>query len=746
MVTILGIRHHGVGAAHQLQRRLHQIKPDLILVEGPAEADPLLPLVGDARLQPPVALLCYDESRPSRSTFYPFTAFSPEWQAMLYANDQRIPVRMIDLPQALRWAMDDEPADVAADHKTDYPDQPRDPLSYLARIAGFADSEMWWEQQFEQAFGRHTPEDHFEAVMLVMDTLRTSGVPSAFDAENALREAWMAQTIRKAQREMYQNIVVVCGAWHAPALVDLDKTQKNHEKLLKKLPKSRIKVGLTWIPWTNSRLSFLSGYGAGIYSPGWYGHLWENPDDRGDRWLSKVARLFRDKKMDISTAHVIEAARLAASLAGLRERPRPGLQEMNEATTTVMCMGDTILLDLVRRELIVGNQIGQVPPDLPKLPLQADVEEQARKLRMPQTDFEKEWKLDLRNELDLNRSIFLTRLNILGVHWATQEKYQGRGTFVEVWRVKWTPEMLVALIEQGIWGNTLYEAAGRYLAEEASHTASVDKLAGMIAKAIPAALYAALESIVDKMQSAAAVSADIAEMMRAVLPLADLGRYGNVRQLDQKAVEGLLEGLFTRISIGLPNACYGLDDDSAQHMFDLIRQVNSAVNTLDHEAWTAVWINALLQVSNKDGVSPVLSGCTCRLLLDARVLERGEAARRFAYFMSTGQESEQSAAWLEGFLKGSGMILLYDDVLWNLLYKWVAELPLEAFQHLLPILRRTFAAFIPAERKSLGEKARAGAVLGAEKDNSFESENHFDHALAEAALYLTIRILNPAIA
>ncbi|MFZ4475719.1 MAG: DUF5682 family protein, partial [Saprospiraceae bacterium] len=216
--------------------------------------------------------------------------------------------------------------------------------------------------------------------------------------------------------------------------------------------------------------------------------------------------------------------------------------------------------------------------------------------------------------------------------------------------------------------------------------------------------------------------------------------------LDKTAVNALLEGLFTRTSIGLPNACYGLDDESALSMFDLIRQVNAAVNTLENNTWTEVWTRALLLVSNKDGVSPVLSGCTCRLLLDARVLDRGEVARRFAYFMSAGQDSEHSAAWLEGFLKGSGMILLYDDVLWNLLYKWVAELSPQAFQGLLPILRRTFAAYIPAERKSLGEKARAGAVLGAEKDNSFESENHFDHALAESALYLTIRILNPAIA
>ena len=55
------------------------------------------------------------------------------------------------------------------------------------------------------------------------------------------------------------------------------------------------------------------------------------------------------------------------------------------------------------------------------------------------------------------------------------------------------------------------------------------------------------------------------------------------------------------------------------------------------------------------------------------------------------------------------MILLYDNVLWNLLYRWVFELSEEYFIELLPILRRTFSTFEPSERKQLGEKAKKGA-------------------------------------
>ena len=44
--------------------------------------------------------------------------------------------------------------------------------------------------------------------------------------------------------------------------------------LLKGMPK--MKVEATWVPWTYSRLTRQSGYGAGIDSPGWYSHLWEH--------------------------------------------------------------------------------------------------------------------------------------------------------------------------------------------------------------------------------------------------------------------------------------------------------------------------------------------------------------------------------------------------------------------------------------------------------------------------------------
>ena len=107
--------------------------------------------------------------------------------------------------------------------------------------------------------------------------------------------------------------------------------------------------------------------------------------------MSKVAALFRTKGMDISVAHVIEAVRLAQVAAALRSLPRPSLEEYNDAVTTVMGFGDSILLQVIREALVISDRMGSVPDDVPKVPLLVDVEKLLKRLRLPLTTEVKEF-------------------------------------------------------------------------------------------------------------------------------------------------------------------------------------------------------------------------------------------------------------------------------------------------------------------------------------------------------------------
>ena len=98
-----GIRHHGPGSARSLVRALQAVRPDVVLIEGPPDANDLLPLAAHAGLEPPVALLVYLPDRPRAAVLYPFARFSPEWQAIRYGLAHAVPLRFIDLPQSLRF-------------------------------------------------------------------------------------------------------------------------------------------------------------------------------------------------------------------------------------------------------------------------------------------------------------------------------------------------------------------------------------------------------------------------------------------------------------------------------------------------------------------------------------------------------------------------------------------------------------------------------------------------------------------
>ena len=757
MIHIFGIRHHGPGSARSLRAALEQLRPDIILVEGPPDADALIPLAAHPAMQPPVALLLYVPDQPRRAVYYPFARFSPEWQALQFGLAAGIPVRFIDLPQAHQLAevlsaefsvLNREPAttetsaEIAAENselsiQNSEPGPRADPLGWLAAAAGYGDGERWWEHMVEH---RRDGADLFAAIQEAMAALRAELPPDPSPNE-ARREAWMRQSVRAAQKQGFTNIAVVCGAWHAPALADLAGA-KADAALLKGLPK--IAVQATWVPWTHGRLAYQSGYGAGIESPGWYEHIWQageaghSTGELVTRWLARVARLLREQDLDISSAHVIEGVRLAEALAALRERPLPGLAELNEAVQAVFCFGSALPMRLIHEQLIVGEALGGVPDETPLAPLQQDLAREQKRLRMPAEASWRDYDLDLRKPNDLARSHLLHRLALLAIPWGDLLRGSGdKGTFHERWRVQWQPELTVALIEAGVWGNTIADAASAYTRAAAERAADLPALTELVNRALLAELPDVIGYLMQRLQDEAAISSDIAHLMEALPPLANVLRYGNVRNTDAGAVANVLDGLVARVCVGLPAASAALDDDAAEAMFGHILAVNGALGLLGRAGLVADWHAALGRLTGAN-IHGLITGRAVRILLDAGQLSAEAAARSFSQALSPAAPPPSSAAWVEGLLRNSGALLVHDSALWQIVDEWLAMLSSDLFVQTLPLLRRTFATFHPAERRMLGERARAGQGL---PDALARASAPLDHARGEAALPVVMRLL-----
>ncbi|GLW96911.1 DUF5682 family protein [Microtetraspora sp. NBRC 16547] len=805
--TILGVRHHGPGSARAVRSTLERLKPDIVLIEGPPEADALVPLAAEPDMEPPVALLAHVPGDPSKAAFWPFAVFSPEWQAIRYAADAGVEVRFCDLPAAHALALGGGRSREAE------PTVHVDPIGALAEAAGYDDPERWWEDAVEHRIEHGTDGEAghgsvFEAIAEAMAAVREGHTP---DPHEARREAYMRRTLRQAVKDGFGNIAVVCGAWHVPALATLPKAADDN-RLLKGMPK--VKVEMTWVPWTHGRLAAWSGYGAGVTSPGWYHHLFTAPDRPIERWLARAAAVLRQEDLPVSSAHVIEAVRLAHGLATLRDRPLAGLSEVGEAVRAVLCEGDELPADLVHRRMVVGERLGHVPDSTPMVPLQRHLREEQRRVKLKPEALERDHDLDLRRTLDLDRSRLLHRLRLIGVPWGTPRETRGKGTFKESWTLEWRPEFDVSLIEAAVWGITVEAAATARVCELAGKSALVnafgvhgapDRAAGdgtagdgtagdrtadhtldqvvdqadgapevslaelttLVEKCLLADLPDALPYVLRAIGDRAALDSDVGHLMAALPALVRAQRYGDVRGTPSAGLAAIVDSLLTRVCAGLPIAVTGLDEDPARQLVAQIDAVHSAVALLHdvprgdghrhdghearhgaghearqgagheagqgagHEAGQGAgheaghdaareagyetgrdsprdrWLATLRSLANRSDLPGVIEGRLVRILFDAQLAD--DVQIRMSRAMSLGHPPARAAAWIEGFLSGGGLLLVHDSRLLAAVDGWLTGLSPEAFVDVLPLLRRTFGAFAAPERRSIGERVRAGA-------------------------------------
>jgi hypothetical protein len=744
-VRILGIRHHGPGSAALLRKALDVLDPACVLVEGPPEGDELIHYIADPDLKPPVAMLLHASDEASLASFMPFAEFSPEWQAIHWALKHERPVRFCDWPAAISLILQK----AAREHPESAPPQPRaDALDLLASAAGYEDGETFWNGLIEQhgASGQEAL-SVFASIETAMTEARAQEGLSPQSPDEVLRnnqrEAFMRTNIRAALKEVEGNIAVVTGAWHISGLRQATKPADDRA-LIKDLP--RLKVEATWVPWTDSRLSAFSGYGAGVISPGWYRHLWSlytrkkmpSAQEFASAWQSRTAFKLREEGYTAPTASAIEATRLALGLAAIRDLPMPGIAEMREASLAAMCDGNPVPLAMLERKLYIGERVGEIGERVPQNPLARDLAEWQRKTRLKPQDLELEIKLDLRSEAGLLKSTLLHRLNLINVPWGKLLDAQaGRGTFREVWVIEWEPWYSVSLAEALVYGVTIEQAAANATLNKARETTSITELASLIQRALVSDLPETAASCIEQLQAVAVNSSDITDLMKAVSPLVRVLRYGTARRLPEDALRSLILSISVEINAGVRMGSRGLDEETAAARISAMEAYDEALRLFGDDALTSLWRDELGKIVSDDQVTSSIAGLSLRRLHDVRAWELETVAAEFARHTGSRQPKE-SGAFLEGFLRGGSEVLVQDEPLLQLLDAWLCELSETDFTDSLPLLRRSMSSFDTVARRRVLEKVQSGRQQGTSAASHLAPESN---PAFEAALPLLYRIL-----
>jgi len=425
----------------------------------------------------------------------------------------------------------------------------------------------------------------------------------------------------------------------------------------------------------------------------------------------------------------------------MRRRTLAGLSEVTDAAAAVLGEGGSAPMALVHEELVVGTAVGSVPDDTPMVPLARDLTAWQRRLRLKPED--RTLELDLRRAGGLARSHLLHRLALLDVPWGMPLEGRGAaGTFRETWQLRWEPELSVRLVERSAFGTTVEAAATAYVAHLAEGEVGLADLTRLVEGCLLADLPVALGDVMGVLAGRAAVHAEVAQLMDALGPLARARRYGDVRGTDVAALDTVLRGLVVRVTSGLLPACTGLDADEAAAMGDRLQAAQAALALLaandDAANLLPSWYQALSGLLGSPTVPGLLRGRASRLLLDADQLDAAGAGQLLGRALTPGTPAQEGAAFVEGFLAGSGTVLVHDRALLGLVDRWVAELPADAFSDALPLLRRTFATFEPSERRLIGELVRRGGAA-AQPEAAFE--DGLDEERVRAALATMAELL-----
>jgi Family of unknown function (DUF5682) len=447
----------------------------------------------------------------------------------------------------------------------------------------------------------------------------------------------------------------------------------------------------------------------------------------------------RAEGLPAATASVIEAARLSISLAAVRGYPVPGLREMQDASLAVLCHGDDILLRLIETRLVIGDEIGGIDETVPQMPLAEDLARWQRKLRLKPSTSEEEMAVDLRSETGLLKSALLHRLLLINLPWGRLlDAKAGRGTFREVWTLAWQPEFSVKLAEALRFGTTIEQAAGNAALEAEQSETSLARCAELIGLCLNADLPAAAEALVARLQVLSVNAGDIAALMQAVSPLANILRYGTARKLPKEALTRLITSMAAEVYAGLGAACRGLNGEAAEAMFASMQSFDGAVHLLGEGYHRDSWLDALEGLERDDHASAFLRGYALRRLNDGQRLDEEKTAQRLTRSLSAAVPAQEAGQWLEGFLAGAAQLLLHDAKLFGIVDRFLTGIREEEFVELLPVLRRAVGSFDSMERRRLLETVKRGKVSSPASSAEPGENLRADAAFAKALPLLEI--------
>ena len=818
-VCFVPVRHHSPACSLALSALLKSVRPVAVLIEGPDDLNHLLPLLQHEKTQPPIAWMCQSRVEQSgetasegedgevtsalptgdetRTSFFPFCAYSPEWIAAREGAALGAQIAMIDLPWSDKaWARsereesdDSDDSDGAVElvqarslmHERHFAHS-----RYLTRMAeslGCTDHHELWERMFElRAPAQLQSEwrDFFGDVFAWCAMARLDYEPEVLEAELSLpRERHMAAQIRAWRAKVKGPIVVVTGGFHTLELVQ-NWRNSAPPKTAKKAssPTKTIATSEAWlIRYSFEKLDALNGYSAGMPSPGYHQAIWERMQ-AGDakphnsvalEYMAAFARQMREAQHTdaASTALVQAAAAQAERLAQLRGNIGPGRQDLLDAIRSCYIKGaideGTTGFHTEVRRFLAGTRLGDIPPSAGSPPLIEDARRLARAAGVRLDDStQRTVRFDLyRKARHRERSRFFHAMAYLDAHFAG---WVGGPDFLagtrlnllfEEWRAAWSPMVEARLIELSTDGASV-EAVCLARLEREQHALSEQGRARsasaamlLLLRACVIGLHAQLPRLLKMLSDHLDEDASLASVLDCGHRLVTLWRAREPLGVQQNPqIAALLARIGPAALFLLPQLGDAKPEGEPQavklllslrelgRMLGSVEGVGSASSAslaLDAELLRA----RLTHFATTPQVACGVAGAAAALLYLDGDWDDAALQSAVALRFGPGAQADESVRYLAGLMSAAPELMLRLPAVLQAFDALVRDWDEDAFIAYLPDLRQSFTALRPQETAQLA--SRVASLYGEEdRDGGALASMHYE--TSEADLHMGLML------
>ncbi len=771
-ILLLPVRHHSPACSLQIQRMIAAWEPTVVLVEGPDNANALLPVMVHEDTAAPFAIYYsyhdkagkISEEKGHYKCYYPFLAYSPELVAVREAAARGIKAAFIDLSYGDILVASGEGRGLRREeeknnYNDDYLLSRNEYIGRLCEKTGLRSFDEFWEKYFELNGLKEDCDTWFSHLLSYCRLARENTPQEVMQEDGCIaREEHMAARIvqwvqenlamekdAKDKEPPHQKILVVTGGFHTPALAEhlsekqWAKTKRMAEKLAagKAADKKHSKVpekdqSVYLMPYSMEAADALNGYASGMPYTGFYQKVWEGlaAQENGgepakDEPYSKAVldmlvasgKEVRSREGSLSTYDEICAWQMAQGLCELRAKPEPGAYELQDAVLASYVKGEyNLASDLPLRVLrghMTGKGIGRLCAQADVPPIVQDFEAQCTAFRMKiHSTLETELTLSIFSEKKHRiTSCFLHRMTFLETNFARRLKgpnlqlKRDKNLIREIWKYKWSTQVLSALIDVSVHGATVEEAAASLVREALKKDLNAGAAATLLTQGFEMGLTGQLASVYERVQGLVVADADfysIADAMKSLMMMDELGGLYGV-EMDFLA---LLHTVVQKLTTLLP-AMAQVKEERLSDCMDILKllyQITGRGEEMRMER--DAYYEALERLAQTVDINAGLNGCIHGILYGCGREDVDRVERIcIGYLSGTKEQLLQTAVFFRGlFYTAKDLIFIGGRVL-GILDTFFGQVGEQEFVELLPQLRMAFAYFTPAEIDRIAKQA-----------------------------------------